>query len=128
MPKMPSREGKGESAEALPPSKCDVQLQRSLTEGKQSPKALPLEGECECSMMLQGNPNGGEHKASWPLQELLCKDVLSIWEGPGPCNPGGRPPREHIVNSKRPVEAKNKNNIPGINAHNKSRRNCLKSQ
>ena len=89
MPKMPSREGKGESAEALPPSECDVRPRRSLTEGKRSPEALPPEGERGCSMALQGNPNEGEHEASWPPQELLCKDdcpfgrdqALAIQEG-----------------------------------------------
>ena len=108
MPEMLLREGKGEWALALPPSECNMQAQRSLTEGKQNPKALPPEGEHKHSTMLQGSPNEGEYQPGWLLQELLCEEVLSTWEGLGPCNPGGRLPREHIVDLKRLVESRTK--------------------
>jgi len=36
----------------------------------------------ECGVMLQGTPNEGTCKPSWPSREQTYKVVLSTWEGP----------------------------------------------
>src|SRR5260221_5951748 len=64
-------------------------------------EALPPEVERERGATPQGK---AEHEPGWPPREPLHEDVLSIWEGPGPWDPGGRSPREHNIKSKRPVE------------------------
>ena len=43
----------------------------------------------------------------WSLRELSHEDVPSTSEGASPWDPRGKTPREHIVGSKMPVEAKN---------------------
>jgi len=64
-------------------------------------EALPPEVEHERGATPQGK---AEHEPVWPPREPSREDVLSIWEGPGPWDPGGRSPREHNFKSKRPVE------------------------
>jgi len=73
--------------------------------GRRNHKALPPEGERECSIMAQGTLNEGTCEPSWPSQEPLHEVVQSTWEGPGPWDPGGGPTGEQILNPKRPVEA-----------------------
>jgi len=53
-------------------------------------------------------------------REPSHEDVLSTWEGPGPWDPGGKSPKEHTFDSKRPVETKR--DAVGIDARNKPTR------
>jgi hypothetical protein len=68
---------------------------------------LLQDGEHEANVPPQSNLNKGKHKPCWLLQELLCEDILSTWQEPGPWDPGG-PVGERTTESRGPVEANNK--------------------
>ena len=75
-------------------------------------------GELEVGALLQECTNKGNCKPSWPSREMSHKAIPSTWEGVALWDPGGRPSREQILNSKRPVEAKDI--APGIVTHKKN--------
>jgi len=89
-------------------------------EGRRKPKALPPDSECKHGTTPQGCPNKGDRKPSWPSRELPHEAVLSTWEGPGPWDPGGKPPREQTFESSKPVRAMDI--AAGIDARNKTRK------
>ena len=74
-------------------------------EGRRKPEALPPDSECKHGTTPQGCPDKGDRKPSWPSRELPHEAVLSTWEGPGPWDPGGKPPREQTFESNKPVRA-----------------------
>ena len=65
--------------------------------------------------MHEALPPEVRREPSWSPQKPSREDVLSTWEGPGPWDRGGRPPWEHIIESKWPVEAMDI--ARGIDAH-----------
>jgi hypothetical protein len=88
------RKGEGECA-GMPPQ-----------DGRHRPKMLPLlKGEYKCKAL--SNLNEGKGKLDWLPREPLYKDIMSTLLGAAPWDLGVRPPREHIFQSKRPVEIKN---------------------
>jgi hypothetical protein len=76
------------------------------------PEVLPQKGECypeapSQKRKLECHPSKGEHELGWPPREPSDEVVLSTWGGrSGLHDPGARLPREHIIELKRPVEAK----------------------
>jgi hypothetical protein len=88
-----------------PPQEGEQELKVPLHKGRRKPEALPPERERERRMTPQGSPNEGELEPSWPPRVSSHEVVLSTWEGLSPWDPGGKPLREYIFESKRPVEA-----------------------
>jgi hypothetical protein len=75
-------------------------------DGRHRPKMLlPLKGKYKCKAL--SNPNEGKGKLDWLPREPLCEDIMSTLLGAAPWDLGVRLPREHIFQSKRPVEVKN---------------------
>ena len=76
-------------------------------------KILPRKGKLKAEALLQGGPNKGKSAHDAPPRRDLSVGALPLWD------PGGRPPREQTLNSKRPVEAMNI--AAGINAPQQKR-------
>jgi len=117
---MPPRNHERERG-ATPQGVAKRKVERLPREGKRKlerPEAVPPDGERERGTMPQGTPNEGICKPGWPPQEPAHEAVPTTSEGQGPWDPGGRPPRERTLDSKRPVEAMDI--VPGIVAHNKT--------
>lgn len=106
----PWRKGEGDRTEALPP---EGKHERGATQ-----RRGPTKGQHRREALLQGSPNEGKLEPDWLPQEASRKDVPSAWEEAAPWDPGRRPPREHIVDSKRPIEAMGI--AAGIVAHKKN--------
>ena len=114
----PSR-GKGKRTEAPP-------------QGTRMVEAMPLKGKHRREASQQGNPNEGEHEPDWAPREVPREHIPSTWEGAAPWDPGGKPPRERTLNTKRPVEAidialgidaPQHNDVAGIDTRKKTQKN-----
>jgi len=136
--------------EALPPEReCEVDKPQPETlpqKGECNPEALSRERKCERARTgakrkpeveaparkgererrttPQGNPNEGKCEPIWPPREPSREVVLST--GGRPWDPGGKSPRVHVFESKRPVEA-NKSVAAGIVTCNKKNLDVQKS-
>lgn len=108
----------------VPPRKREYGRARRRAKHKHA-EVLP-QREHERTMTPQGHMNEAQHEPDWPPRGLLCKGILSTWEGTGPWDLGGGPPRLQNIGLKRLVEAKN--DVAGIDTWNKNKRHLATTQ